>query len=169
MPKYTKKEYLANLLQKRTKKVPDELGLFTCCVPFGRGVTTWKSGYKGLNFKGKPTSAHSLVHSLKDQYDDDMDTSHLCGNTSCCNPHHLWSEPHQYNLSRRGYIGYMRLNGNLFSSCKHEPRCKTTAMMVQVDQPKSDKCWVCDAPEDEEKSGVDARNAIELSNDKETE
>lgn len=137
--KPTKAEYVADLLQHRIKEESDELGVFTCFIPVGKGVDTLPSGYKRVNFNGKKKVAHKLVHTLNPQSNPTMDTSHLCGNEACCNPVHLWSEPRLYNIRRRGCIGYMLFNNVFFSTCKHEPKCKSSAEMAPVDAPDSDK------------------------------
>ena len=84
-----------------------EIPLIGCASHrFNLVVNKWlknKIKYRGYNYvghNGKQPSAHRLVHSVinKDRFDPNLDVSHLCGNAACCNPEHLWSEPHDINV-----------------------------------------------------------------------
>ena len=125
---FTPEEYVDDLLSHRVDKIADECQLFTCCIPVGKGVSFNSGGYARVSFNGKRGVAHKLVHSISPFYDPELDVSHLCVRSTCCNPDHLYSEDRNVNISRRGCIGYLKVGDNWFSACPHSPPCKTSAI-----------------------------------------
>ena len=57
-----------------------------------------------------------LVSGVENDFDESLDVSHLCGNEWCCNPVCLFSEDRATNLSRRGCIGYLRLDDKWYGT-----------------------------------------------------
>ena len=105
---YETTEEAAKRLESMCISKPNDFGMFTCEVPDCKNFTgfeTRKSGYIRMNRNGKKIFCHVLAHSVHPWYNSKLDVSHLCGNPKCCSKHHLWSETHKVNLSRKGCPG----------------------------------------------------------------
>jgi len=124
----TMSQVVQDLLDSRVEKVADELNVFTCFKPVGKGVSYNSAGYARINFNGGKIVAHKIVfmayNDILNEGDIVGDVSHLCGKEFCCNPSHLVVEDRKTNISRRGCTGYIRIDGKWFSSCQHIPKCK---------------------------------------------
>ena len=140
-------DFVNDLLCNRCEETPDDLGLFTCLVPKGKGIITHHKGYKTTStcfdgVKKKKQRIHRLVYKTvnNDESIDTLEVSHLCGNAECSEPKHLIAETSKLNQQRKNCIGYTLFKNELVCACRHNPKCKiATADVLQVvSQPSSD-------------------------------
>jgi hypothetical protein len=93
------------------------------------GMQLQNSGYVRVSFRGVYYMAHIfawIYHNPGKKLQNDG--SHLCGNQLCVR--HIYDESHEYNISRRGCLGYLiDSNGhNILQHCTHIPPCKKTTL-----------------------------------------
>lgn len=124
-----KGKFVAKLLGCCTVEVWDELRVFSCLKPKGKGISTNSGGYCRVNYSGGKVVVHKMVLQVtKGPAPEDaaLDASHLCGNPWCCRPSHLAWENRDDNISRRGCAGCVLVNDDSGGSslwihvCKHK-------------------------------------------------
>ena len=111
-------------------------GHFECWVPEGPGIQTLKSGYNRFSFRGSYYMCHVFVwHYHNPNRVAGKDISHLCSNEACCRPSHLRAENRDYNISRRGCVGYLVSMENpdlVIKVCTHQPPCTKTTPFSEM-------------------------------------
>jgi hypothetical protein len=139
-----KGEFVTKLLGHSTVEVWDELHVFFCLKPEGKGISTNSGGYCRVNYGGGKVVVHKMVLEVTKgpAPEDALDASHLCGNPWCCRPSHLAWENRDDNISRRGCAGHVLVvnddggGGSLWVRvCRHEPACKAVTRGVTCGQP----------------------------------
>lgn len=107
-----------------------------------KGIALHNHGYGRVNFLGNKKLAHHVTYmSLKLRSatwvcPPGYDVSHLCGNNSCVNPHHLTAESRAYNMSRIGCKGLVTVTTSsqvfyvTFNMCSHSPRCLVETKII---------------------------------------
>jgi hypothetical protein len=136
------RDWLIKLDEEGVTAEWDDLGQFCCLVPCGPGYDINPAGYVRCNLAGgkhmvhkvvllltKPRPAPKIVGGNVVQYE----VSHLCGNPSCCRASHLEWETRADNIARRGCIGVILVDGVHWSTCSHDPRCKTSKEAVKIE------------------------------------
>ena len=121
----------------------EEVQIFRCMIPTGRGISMNEGGYKRVSFNGQRVLCHVIV--LESHFPRPIavggkryDVSHLCGNNACCNLSHLAWETRDLNLARRGCAGFVHTDGDWVRVCQHQPSCRVTTRGIPVEQPEED-------------------------------
>lgn len=134
--------FVNDLLADRVMSVGGYKNIFKCRQPIGPGVFRQPSGYYRTSFMGRHAMVHVLVAEVRCGVKPvNSDTSHLCGNTWCCNPAHLCYESRFINISRRGCPGVVFIDDGQqwVLVCKHHPRCSIASRGVNVSEPVADE------------------------------
>lgn len=118
-------------LVKSTKVVASSpAGHYQCWIPEGTGIQPMASGYNRFSFRGVYYMCHVFVwHYHNPNQAPGQGVSHLCSNENCCRPSHLYDENRNYNVSRRGCLGYLVSSENselVIRVCVHDPPCTRT-------------------------------------------
>jgi len=111
-----------------TAEKPGIEGIFVCWEPQGPGIDTNKTGYHRMGFKHTKVMCHVLswLYHHPGETTEDGDISHLCHNSNCCRPSHLFKESRSINKSREGCVGYALSSDDpsiIIRVCQHLPSC----------------------------------------------
>jgi len=133
----SQESFVQDLLAHRVEvQCADEVAVFPCFRPMGKGFDVTKAGYVRTNYLGKKVMVHQLVLEVKkERPSESHEVSHLCGNEWCCNPDHLAWEQRADNISRRNCKAFVYVEAakQWIALCTHNPPCKTTAFGTVVE------------------------------------